>query len=73
MGDEDYGQYNVANTLATGVPKEMYDPRMTVRARIAAQKKHLSAQLEHLNKIETLLNENPAIEQFQDLMAKVHL
>jgi hypothetical protein len=65
--------YDRPDQPSTAMEKQAYDRKMTVRGRLAAQKKHLTDQLANLQKIEELLDRNPDIEQFQDLMAKVHL
>jgi hypothetical protein len=39
----------------------------TIRGKLQNRKKQLSEELDRLNKIEKLLDDNPAIEQFTDL------
>lgn len=68
MDEQDYPQAGMdiqKNTLAP----QLRTP--SIRSRIEMQKKELLKQVETLTRIEKLLDENPAIEEFQNLTSKV--
>lgn len=63
------GQVNrYDNALSSA--KQASDRNPTLRLRIQFQRKYHEEELARLAEIEKLLDENPAIEKFQDLMTK---
>ena len=50
-----------------------YDRNPTLRQRIIERRKFYTSELEKLNNLEKLLDENPGIEKFQDLINKTQI
>lgn len=74
MSEENYD----SDSQKIGAAIQHYDSptkmvNVSIRNRVEARIREHTKQIEHLEKIKKLLDENPAIEQFQDLISKVHL
>lgn len=57
------------STLGAGALKSLQG-RASLRSRISFQKKTLVEQIKQLERLEKLLDDNPAIEEFQDLIGR---
>lgn len=51
--------------------KSIHDPRLPMRKRVELQKQQLQERLKHIEQLEKVLDENPGIEEFQNLMNRL--
>lgn len=63
------GGYGAAKMIR----EQGYDRNPTLRQRITERRKFYTSELEKLNNLEKLLDGNPGIEQFQDLISKTQI
>lgn len=73
MSDEAYDPPYLGGGIAGSLEKAVSPRALSLRKKIELQKQGYEEQIKHLDELLKLLDENPAIEKFQNLSAKIRL